>query len=247
MADRNKLIWLIFALVIAAIAGGVFYLLYQNPEEKRLYEYYHASFYKHYTEKNRLSPDQADYYARHYAHMYAAYFASPEYRLWLEFALPEASEEAFAYPNSPIADLKTSKRGIDAIKYFEGYRATPYRDAGGKMTIGYGHLLRQSEIMTGLNAAEAEKLLMQDIKLAEAILKRSVKVELSQPQFDALISLIFNIGSGQFADSTMLEHLNNNNLNAAAEEFTRWIKVGSREIDGLKTRRDYEKALFISG
>lgn len=249
MADKNsaRIFYSILAIIGAAIAVAWIYFSHESPEEKRIYEYYHASFYKHYVEKNHLPPAQAEYYAKHYAHMYAEYFASPDYRRWLEFALPAASKEAMQYPSGPVAEMHVSRTGVDAVKYFEGYRATPYRDIGGKMTIGYGHLIRQGEVLSNLDGSEAEKLLMQDIGLAEAVIKRDVTVELSQRQFDALVSLVFNIGSTHFNESTMLKYINNNKMDLAEAEFDRWIMVGDREAAGLKSRRSYERQLFVSG
>lgn len=214
----------------------------QAVEAKGIYEQHYSHFYAEYIKT--LPENQARYYADYYATYYANYYSSDEYKAALSYALPAYSDRALRYPVSPVADLYTTSQGIELIKYFEGYRADPYRDAGGKLTIGYGHLLRRGEYYTSLSASEAEALLRQDIELAEAVVKRTVTVPLNHYQFSALVSLVYNIGSHHFETSTLLKKLNNNDTHGAANEFLRWNKVNGTTLQGLVNRREQERALF---
>lgn len=137
------------------------------------------------------------------------------------------------------------QHGVALIKEFEGFSPAPYKDRGGRLTVGYGHLVRKGELLASLDEAKAESLLMQDIKLAEAIVKRNVTVQLNANQFTALVSLVYNIGEGQFMKSTLLRKLNQAKYADAADEFLRWKHVGKEEVRGLYKRRKVERELFL--
>lgn len=141
--------------------------------------------------------------------------------------------------------MNTSQAGIDLIKNFEQLRLAAYRDAGGVPTIGYGST-RNVRMGMRINAALADARLRTDLGDAEATVNRLVTVPLSQPQFDALVSLTFNIGGGAFAKSTLLRRLNAGDYASAALEFGRWVKDGGRPLRGLVRRRAAEQALFTS-
>ena len=143
-----------------------------------------------------------------------------------------------------IRPLSTTKLGVNLIKHFEGLRLTPYRDISGKYTIGYGHLLRKGESYTKISEAQAERILVEDIRIAEAVVKQYVRVPINRDQFSALVSLVYNIGGYQFRKSTLLKMLNARNYVAAAQEFTRWNKVGKTRYPGLTRRRKMEFNLF---
>lgn len=223
----------------------VFYLW---PESKhpdyqstynRYYDYYYAEYRK------TMNDSSAKHYARYYADYYASYFTSDAYRNALQQSLPEATAENMAYPSvSKVAELTTSRMGVALIRYFEGLRLKPYLDSGGKMTIGYGHLLRNGEFYSQISKQQADEMLTEDIKVAEAVVKRHVLVDLNQQQFSALVSLVYNIGEGQFKNSTLLKELNSGNLQQAGDEFLRWKHVNGQEIRGLKRRRMAERLLF---
>ncbi len=141
--------------------------------------------------------------------------------------------------------MRTSQDGIDLIKHFEGFRPELYTCQGGKPTIGYGHVLRPGEAYPdGITEAEAEELLRRDVGWAERCIERCVEVELTQGQFDALVSLVFNIGGVAFSCSTLRDRLNRGDYSAAAEEFGRWVYAGGRKQTGLIRRRAAERALF---
>lgn len=212
-------------------------------EEEQLYREYYSYYYGHLS-KRRPEADAArlaDSYARHYAR----YYTSDAYRHSLASRLPEADPRSLAYPaDSPNAALSTCSHGIELVKGFESYRAEPYLDSGGLLTIGYGHLVRKHHPIASLTREQAETLLAQDLRVAEAVVKRLVKVKLSQEQFSALVSLIYNIGPSAFAESTLLKRLNQGKLDAASREFLRWKYVDSKHSKGLLRRRVAEEALF---
>ncbi len=142
--------------------------------------------------------------------------------------------------------MKTSQRGIDLIKRFEGLRLTAYPDpgtGGDPWTIGYGHT---NGVKPGMKITEnwAEELLRDDLAEFEAAVNGLVTVRLCQHQFDALVSLVFNIGPGAFSDSTLLRLLNAGLYDDAALQFVRWNKGGGKVLSGLTRRRMAERKLF---
>ena len=142
--------------------------------------------------------------------------------------------------------MKTSQKGIDLIKRFEGVVLKVYKDAVGLPTIGYGHLIKKGEVFTTLTQQQAEELLAKDLKQFEEGISTSVKVALTQNQFDALVSFAFNLGMGNVNSSTLLRKLNAGDIQGAANEFVRWNKAGGKTLAGLTRRRLAEKELFLS-
>lgn len=145
---------------------------------------------------------------------------------------------------------KVSAAGLEKIKRFEELRLKPYNDVGDLPTIGYGHLIRPDEDYllspNGISEAKAESLLVADLAAAERAVKTLVDVPLTQSQYDALVSLVFNIGASAFATSTMLKLINQGDYNGAAAEFQKWNKVNKREVAGLTARRALEQQTFLS-
>lgn len=139
-----------------------------------------------------------------------------------------------------------TEKGLELIKRFEGFAAREYRCPAGKRTIGYGHVIRDGEDWPeGITPESAETLLLDDISAAEGIIVEQVAAPLSAAQFDALVSLVFNIGVGAFANSSLLVCLNRGDYVAAAAEFPRWCKVNKRGVRGLLRRRIEEMTLFL--
>ena len=83
-----------------------------------------------------------------------------------------------------------------------------------------------------------------DLQHAVTVVNNLVTIGLSQPAFDAVVDLVFNIGSGNFRNSTMLKLLNAGNLEAAAEQFDRWDEAGGKAVAGLLRRRQAETDEF---
>jgi lysozyme len=150
--------------------------------------------------------------------------------------------------------MKISDSGVRLISEFEGFRDAMYEDVAGHCTIGYGHLVHLGPIdgraeeepfKNGISNGAALRLLQEDIgSKAEVYVKEAVTVLLTQPQFDALCSLCFNIGGSAFMGSTLVKELNGGNYNAARGEFMRWIRAGGQRSTGLIARRGKEAALF---
>ncbi|QTG15706.1 lysozyme [Agrobacterium tumefaciens] len=138
--------------------------------------------------------------------------------------------------------------GLSIIKESEGLRLTAYNCPSFIPTIGYGTtkgLTRADVGKKKITEAEAERLLKEDLKRFEADVSRLVKVPVNENEFSALVSLVYNIGTGAFAGSTLLRYLNSGDKANAAGQFERWNKGGGRVLNGLVKRRAAEKALFV--
>jgi lysozyme len=146
--------------------------------------------------------------------------------------------------------MKISQQGLDLIKKFEGLRLKAYRCPAGVWTIGYGSTVG---VVGGqeITEEEAEALLKDDVFQTELYVDSIIKMPLSQEQFDALVSFIFNIGIGAFRYSTMLKKLNKGDDLGAANEFLKWNKATvngvKKPLAGLTKRRIMEKELFLRG
>tara|TARA_Y100000817_G_scaffold88230_1_gene68672 strand:- start:129 stop:572 length:444 start_codon:yes stop_codon:yes gene_type:complete len=141
--------------------------------------------------------------------------------------------------------MKISLEGLSLIKKFEGCKLVAYKCSAGVWTIGYGHTtgVKEGDVCT---QEEAEKLLRGDIFKFEEYVQDSVKVDLDQSQFDALVAWTFNLGPGNLRSSTMLKKLNNGEYESVPFEMRRWNKAGGKTLDGLIRRRQAESLLFES-
>jgi lysozyme len=141
--------------------------------------------------------------------------------------------------------MHLSTAGLKLLKDSEGFRNRAYADVAGLRTIGFGHRLAPGEeYPRGIDLAQGERLLAIDVATAELAVERLVKVPLSQGQFDALVDFVFNLGTGRLASSSLLRYLNEGNYDAAAWQLLAWDHAGSREIIGLKARREAEFRLW---
>lgn len=145
--------------------------------------------------------------------------------------------------------MKTSGKGIELIKRFEGLRLLAYPDAGGIWTIGYGHTggVRSSEVIT---ESDADRLLSIDLEEAENEINM-LNLQLTQNQFDALVSFVFNVGIGNFRNSTLLKKVSANaNDPSIRSEFEKWNKVRVngilKPLRGLTQRRSAEAELYFT-
>jgi lysozyme len=155
--------------------------------------------------------------------------------------------------------MQTSEHGLQLLKQWEGFKPIMYKDAAGLPTIGVGHLLKQDELASGkiningvpveyaagLSDEQVTALLGQDLEPAENAVNSGAKVELSQNQFDALVSFTFNTGTQAFADSTLLKMLNQGNYDAVPDQLRRWVRAGGNVIQGLVNRRENEIKLWL--
>ena len=135
---------------------------------------------------------------------------------------------------------------IDIIKKHEGLRLEAYLPTPNDgWTIGYGHTHTTKQGMK-ITAGQAESLLRKDIIWVEKAVNTLVVVPLTQNQFDALASFVFNVGEGAFSTSTLLRLLNSGDYEGAANQFLRWNKQKGRVLNGLTKRREEERKLFLS-
>lgn len=151
--------------------------------------------------------------------------------------------------------MQVSNAGLAFVKSWEGFEPNAYRDIAGVWTIGYGHTEgfkdgRFTESST-VTECESQDLLREDISSRESAIMNAVSVELQQNEFDALVSLVYNIGAGNFQRSTVLRRLNQGDRDGAADAFLWWNKarVGGAlcEVRGLTRRRIAERAMFLGG
>jgi lysozyme len=136
--------------------------------------------------------------------------------------------------------------GLDLIKHFESFSGTVYLDCVGVPTIGYGHAVKHGESFTSITKEYAEYLLAKDVEIAEKAVLRLVSVPLSDAQFSALVSFVFNLGAGALQRSTLRSKLNRGEYVDASDEFRKWVWAGGKKLNGLIRRREAERRLFLS-
>lgn len=147
--------------------------------------------------------------------------------------------------------MKTSQNGINLIKSFEDLKLESYKCPAGIWTIGYGHTANVKPNQK-ISELQADTLLAIDLQRFENAVNNLVAVPLTQNQFDALVSFVFNVGIGDkikktgFISSTLLTLLNSGDYNGAAEQFKRWNKSKGKVLNGLTHRRKAERELFLS-
>lgn len=167
---------------------------------------------------------------------------------------------------SEASNMKISDNGINMLKRFEGSvkigaRHVIYDDKTGRpvnsdkelpagATIGYGHLIKSDEdFKHGITERQATEILRSDISTAERAIKDNITIPLSQNQYDALVSLAYNIGAKNFANSTVVKYVNDSNYHntkypTLESAWMAWNKSGGREMAGLTNRRQQEFNLF---
>lgn len=142
--------------------------------------------------------------------------------------------------------LSLSIAGAGAIVAHEGMRKVAYVDPVGIVTVCAGHT-QTAKLGQVKTEAECAALLKQDVKHAEQAIRRLVTVPVTQTQFDALTSFVFNVGETAFAKSTMLRKINAGDCWGAGQEFSRWVKADGQTLPGLVKRRADERALWETG
>ena len=146
--------------------------------------------------------------------------------------------------------MKISNKGLELIKEFEGFSANAYLCPAKIPTIGYGNTFwedgRKVRIGEQISKSKALELLefVANKDFADKIFP-FIEVSISQNQFDAMVSLAYNIGVGAFSNSTLLKRVNAKDFLGAANEFLKWDKSGGKPLLGLTRRRQREKELFL--
>ena len=145
--------------------------------------------------------------------------------------------------------MKISQKGVDFIKSHEALRLKAYQDSKGVWTIGWGHTknVHPGDVIT---SAQAEQFIRDDFAWVERTLNADLvtgrdKPLVTQNEFDALCSLVFNIGSDAYLDSTVRRKIKQGDKMAAAHAFGMWVYSNHKFIQGLANRRADEVRLFL--
>ncbi len=142
--------------------------------------------------------------------------------------------------------MRTSDRGLALIREFEGFVDHAYLDPVGILTIGYGFTLgvRRGDKMT---RREADQRLREELGAYEAGVILATGGNATQHEFDALVSLAWNIGINGMQNSTAVRLHNQGDKAGAAEAFKLWNKAGGKVLNGLVRRRNAEAEYYLTG
>lgn len=161
--------------------------------------------------------------------------------------------------------MKIDKIGLEHLEKVEAKRYKSYLDSNGKPTIGIGHFLTKSELSSGkiwikgdqnkqgvfiryrngISDSDVYTILIQDLIPVESTINMAVKVPLTQNQYNALCSFVFNIGVNAFINSTLLKKLNQKEYNEIPTQMRRWIFDDGKIIKGLVNRRESDIKLWL--
>jgi lysozyme len=141
--------------------------------------------------------------------------------------------------------MDISPKGIALIAEFEGCKLDAYKCSAGVNTIGWGHT---GSVNMGdkITQQEADELLRADLQKFVDGVNAAVHVDLTQGQFDALVSFTFNCGMGNFKASTLLKMINAGSQAAAGPQLLRWDRAAGKRLAGLARRRQAELTLYNS-
>lgn len=147
---------------------------------------------------------------------------------------------------------KLSQKGLDLIKQFEGLSLTPYLCPANIVTIGYGNTYYpngQKVKLTdpAITQIVAESFLKHSLSTYEKAVDSFCRDDISQSQFDALVSFAYNLGTGALQKSTLIKKVNANPKDVTiADEFMKWNKANGKVLAGLTKRRQAEANLYFS-
>ena len=149
----------------------------------------------------------------------------------------------------PSHSQKVITAGINLICSFEGLRLNAYDDGVGVWTIGFGTTSYPNGVKVKrgdtCTTEQAKAYMTHDLKKFESAVNSVVTMSINQNQFDALVSLAYNIGTNAFKNSTLVKKLNAGDIRGAAAQFNVWNKGGGKVMQGLVNRRAKEKSLFL--
>jgi lysozyme len=148
--------------------------------------------------------------------------------------------------------MKIGTKGVELIKHFEGFRANAYKCPAGVVTIGYGSTYYENgdrvKITDVIDKERATDLLMGTLRFFELEVDKMTRDDITQDQFDALVSFAYNLGSQALRGSTLLKKVNKNPHDLTiSSEFQKWVKAGGKTLQGLVTRRISEAKLYTTG
>ena len=169
----------------------------------------------------------------------------------------EATDQLIASASDAVADMlgitidnamQVSTAGINLICSFEGLRLNAYDDGVGVWTIGFGTTIYPNGIKVKrgdtCTTEQAKAYMAHDLKKFESAVNSAMTMSINQNQFDALVSLAYNIGTSAFKNSTLVKKLNAGDIRGAAAQFDVWNKGGGKVMQGLVNRRAKERKLF---
>ena len=135
---------------------------------------------------------------------------------------------------------------MNFIGHWEGCELKAYRCSAGVWTLGYGHTegVKEGDTCT---AEEAASWLVEDIESRQKALAHYVNKPVTEGQFIALTSLVFNVGVNAVLKSKLLRKLNTGDFEGAAEEFLDFDLANGKKVPGLTRRRKAENELFLKG
>lgn len=141
-----------------------------------------------------------------------------------------------------VGAIAVSAAALVGLANFEGFREKAYKDVGGVATIGYGETkgVKMGDTITADRALV--QLLVSTEEHADRI-RDCIHVPLYQNEFDAYVSLAYNIGTGAFCSSTLVKKINAKDYDGACEQILRWNKVNGKVVQGLVNRREKEYAM----
>ena len=144
--------------------------------------------------------------------------------------------------------MRMSAAGLATVKEFEGLRLKAYKCPAAVWTIGYGHTSAAGAPIVNpdlvITKDEAEEVLARDMEQYEEGVRKYVKVDLTQGQFDALVDFAYNAGVGRLSTSTLLKKVNAEKFDEVPAEFMKWTRGGGKELPGLVRRRRAEVKLW---
>ena len=146
-------------------------------------------------------------------------------------------------------DFSPSEKSLNIIKKYENFEPEEYICPSGKKTIGYGTRLDYCPELKGKKISDevATAYLKKDIRdKVSPVIKKNVKVPINQNQIDALISLIYNIGTTNFAKSNLLKSLNSGDFSKLKKDWEEFRVSKGKVLGGLVNRRKEELDLFFS-
>lgn len=156
---------------------------------------------------------------------------------------------------SKMAEMQTSAKGEALIRKWEGFYSKPYYDSVGVLTIGYGTIENEKlgiHIEPGMKISETKaiELMRIELRAMEHQVNDMLKADVTQDEFDAMMSFAYNLGTGALSRSTLLKRVNAGQLDLADDEFGKWVyatdrRTGQRyKLKGLVNRRADEARMF---
>lgn len=147
--------------------------------------------------------------------------------------------------------MRASEKCLKMLAHHEGVRQKPYKCPAGLWTVGVGHLIGDGKSLPDawnrtFSLEEVYAILAKDVTRFERGVEKYISIQLTQGEFDALVSFAFNLGLGTLQKSTLRQKLNRGDKEGAIESLLKYNKAGGKILKGLDNRRKDEAALFLS-